>query len=239
MILLFPDTDTLKLALTSSIVGPDVTLAPATLTIDTQGRLYVEPATNLSRTTTKNLDRIGVKGSKRHGSNAPEEVANWLQIMPLQKETGTPVLASQAPVLFELDSVADLPVLVAEMLRLGNDKQSFRWFEDQRILLRVLGPPYYTLLRALDKTASNTTGAVRAYLEAAPRVWVEIGHSHPFAAQIKAREDQLLLIRSPREWLFLDEAPFQDVYDILQFQLPKAPRQWRPTSSLWIASYSA
>src|SRR6266702_1019639 len=110
MILLFPDTDTLKLALASSIVGPDVTLAPALLTVDAQGRLYVEPTVNLSKTTTKNLDRIGVKGSKRHGSNAPEKVHNWLQIVPLQKESGTPVLASQAPVLFEMESAADLPV---------------------------------------------------------------------------------------------------------------------------------
>ena len=51
MILLFPDPDTLKLALAGSIVGPDVTLAPATLTIDTQGRLYVEPEATLSRAT--------------------------------------------------------------------------------------------------------------------------------------------------------------------------------------------
>ncbi|HEY3789686.1 MAG TPA: hypothetical protein VGL71_12570, partial [Urbifossiella sp.] len=235
MILLFPDIDTLKLALASSIVGTDVTLAPAALTIDGQGRLYVEPSVNLSRTTTKNLDRIGVKGSKRHGSTSPEKVANWLQILPLQKESGTPVLASQAPVLFELESADDLPVLIAEMLRLGNDKQSFRWFDssatDSHILLRVLGPPYYTLLRALDKSASGTTGAVHAYLERAPRVWVEIGHTHPFAAQIKAPEEQFLLLRSPRHWLFVDEAPFQDVYDILQFQIPKVATEWSESTA--------
>ncbi len=231
MILLFPDTDTLKLALASSIVGPDVALAPAALTIDTQGRFYVEPTVSLSRTTMKNLDRIGVKGSKRHGSTSPEKVANWLQIVPLQKEAGTPEFSSQAPVLFELESADDLPVLVAEMLRLGNDKQSFRWFEGARVLLRVLGPPYYTLLRALDKTASGTKGSVRAYLERAPRVWVEIGSTHPFAKQIRTPEDQLLLLRSPRQWLFLEDAPFQDVYDILQFELPKLPVGWNETTA--------
>lgn len=229
MILLFPDTDTLKLALASSIVGPDVTLAPATLTIDAQGRFYVEPSKSLSRTTMKNLDRIGVKGSKRHGGTSQEKVANWLQIVPLQKESGTSELSSQTPVLFELKSAEDLPVMVTEMLRLGNDKQSFRWFEDSRVLLRVLGPPYYTLLRALDKTASGTKGSARAYLERSPRVWVEIGHTHPFAKQIRIPEDQLLLLRSPRKWLFLEDAPFQDVYDILQFDLPKEPVEWNET----------
>ncbi|HXD85189.1 MAG TPA: hypothetical protein VN641_01765, partial [Urbifossiella sp.] len=230
MILLFPNADTLKLALASSIVGHEVTLAPATLSTDAHGRFYVEPSIDLSRTTAKNLDRIGVKGSKRHGSTSPEPVANWLQIVPLQKVSGTPVLASQAPVLFELESADDLPVLVSEMLRLGNDKQSLRWFEAEcasRVLLRVLGPPYYTLLRALDRT---TAGTVRAYREAAPRVWIELGFSHPFAAQIKAPDDQFLLLRSPRHWLFLDDAPFQDVYDILQFQVPQLPAGWSETT---------
>jgi len=57
----------------------------------------------------------------------------------------------------------------------------------------VVGPPYYTLLRAIDKSASGTTGAVRAYLERAPRVWVEIGYSHPLAAQVRIADDQLVL----------------------------------------------
>ena len=43
MILLFPDLDTLRLALTSNVVPSDVTLAPAAVTTDEQGRLYVEP----------------------------------------------------------------------------------------------------------------------------------------------------------------------------------------------------
>ena len=116
-----------------------------------------------------------------------------------------------------------------EMLRLGNDRQGFRWFaapgeaETKRVLLRVIGPPYYTLLRALDKTAAGTKGTVRAYLERAPRVWVEVGHTHPLAAQIRVADKQLLLIRAPREWMYLDEAPFQDVYDIMQFKLPASP----------------
>src|SRR5947199_359302 len=82
----------------------------------------------------------------------------------------------------------------------------FRWFavpgdgDSKRVLLRVIGPPYYTLLRAIDRTASGTIGHVRAYLERAPRVWVEIGHTHPLAAQIRVADTQLLLIRSPREW---------------------------------------
>lgn len=229
MILLFPDTDTLRVALTGNVVPADVSLAPAAVTFDTHGKLYVESTAAVNKTVLKNLDKIGVKGSKRHASDEPEEVQSWLQILPVVKEAAAPVLSSQAPVLFELMTAEDLPMLVTEMLRLGNDRQSFRWFsgagegESRRVLLKVVGPPYYTLLRALDRGAA---GGVRAYLERAPRVWVEIGHTHPLAAQLRAPDAQMVLVRAPRDWLFLDDSPFQDVYEILNFKLPAATVAW-------------
>jgi len=232
MILLFPNLDTLRLALSSSIVPADVTLAPAAVTFDDQGKIYLESGAVLTRPVMKNLDRIGVKGSKRHASDQPENLTCWPQALPVVREAETPAISNQAPVLFELSDADDLAVLATEMLRLGNDRQGFRWLaepgggESKRILLRVVGPPYYTLLRALDRSAAGTKGAVRAYLERASRVWVEIGHAHPLAAQIRIAESQLLLIRAPREWLYLDDAPFQDIYEIMTFALPAAPVRW-------------
>jgi hypothetical protein len=237
MILLFPNADTLRLALTGGVVPPEVTTAPAAVTFDPQGKIYLESEANLSKAAVRNLDKIGVKGSKRHATDAPEDVSCWPQVLPVVREAGTPAVSTQQPVLFELADADDLPTLAAEMLRLGNDRQGFRWFaapgdaDPRRVLLRVVGPPYYTLLRALDPSAAGTKGAVRAYLERAPRVWVEIGHAHPLAGQVRAPDGQLLLIRAPREWAYLDEAPFQDVYDVLQFQLPAAPRAWAETEA--------
>ena len=48
MILLFPDLDTLRLALTSGIVPSHVTLAPAAVSSDAQGKVYVEPPDGLT-----------------------------------------------------------------------------------------------------------------------------------------------------------------------------------------------
>ena len=237
MILLFPNYDTLRLALISSIVPTEITLAPASVTFDDQGKIYLESSATLQRSVTRNLDKIGVKGSKRHATIASEEISSWLQILPLTKDLGTPNVSNQAAVLFELTNGDDLAILVAEMLRLGNDRQSFRWFADpadpdsHRVLLRVVGPPYYTLLRAIDPSAAGTKGSVRAYLESSPRVWVELGYRHPLAAQIRVDEKQFLLIHSPRNWVYLEEAAFQDVYDILQFKLPSAPVGWTDTES--------
>ncbi len=233
MILFFPDPDTVRLALTSGLVPADVTLAPAAVSADAQGRLYVEPKASLSKATTKVLDRLGVKGSKRHGGETVREVGSWVELVPLVKEPGTPEIATGTAVLFELPTADELPALVTEMLRLGNDRQGFRWFadagskSDTRVLLRVLGPPYYTLLRALDRQA----GGVRAYLERAPRVWVELGWNHPLAAQVKVAEGQFALLTPPNQWLFLDDTPFRDVYDLARFPLPAAPVAWEPVES--------
>ncbi|MBA4066609.1 MAG: hypothetical protein C0501_23475 [Isosphaera sp.] len=232
MILLFPNADTLRLALTGGVVPPEVTTSPAAVSFDPDGKIYLESAAGLAKATVRGLDKLGVKGSKRHATDAPEDVSCWMQVLPVVRESGTPVVSNQAPVLFELADADDLPTLAAEMLRLGNDRQGFRWFaapgdpDPRRVLLRVVGPPYYTLLRALDPSAAGTAGAVRAYLERAPRVWVEAGHAHPLAGQVRAPDGQLLLVRAPREWVYLDDAPFQDIYDALQFKLPAAPRAW-------------
>src|SRR5262245_41469682 len=109
MILLFPNLDTLRLAVTSSIVPTDVTLAPAAVTFDDQGKVYLEATATLSKTAIKNLDKIGVKGSKRHATDAPEDVTCWPQVLPVAKDTGTPNVSNQAPVLFELADADDLP----------------------------------------------------------------------------------------------------------------------------------
>src|SRR5262249_34848619 len=84
-----------------------------------------------------------------------------------------------------------------------------------------------SLLRALDRDGQET--APRAYLERSPRVWVEIGYTHPLAEQIQPPPGKLLLIQPPRQWTFLDEAKFRDIYEILEFALPDAPACWQST----------
>ena len=198
MILLFPDLDTFRLALTGGIVPSEMALAPAAVSTDDAGRIFVETDGKLSKKSKDELEKLKVLGSKRHANDLPEQVSSWLQVLPLAAEAGPPQLSSQAPVLFELSSPELLPTVVGEMLRLGNDRQGYRMLDeagDGRVLLRVIGPPYYTLLRAIDKLSFGN-GAIRAYTEQAPRVWVELGFSHPFAKQIKLEDGQIGVICS-------------------------------------------
>jgi hypothetical protein len=227
MILKFPDLDTLRLALTSGAVPPAVSQAGATAGLDGTGPVWVETQGNLSKTAQADLRRLGVLGSKVLGGTATP-LRCWPQVLPLIPDADPLDRLDQTPFLFEIAGGADFSRFAAEVLRLGNDRQFFRWFTpsaggDERALLRVAGPPYYSLLRAVDH--QSPTGPV-AYRERAPRVWVEVGWNHPLADRVKPPAGKLLLMRPPRQWTLLDEAPFRDIYEVMEFTLPAAPLDW-------------
>src|SRR5262245_9143278 len=227
MILTFPDLDTLRLALTTGAVPPAVSLAPAAAGWDGQGRLWLRPSVDLPRSAQNELRRLGVQVAKAEGTPLSESVTCWPQLLPLLPGELKLARPEQTPVLFDLPG-EQLASLVGEVLRLGNDRQTFRWLEagdgSARALLRVVGPPYYSLLRAIDR--DGQAAAPLAHVECAPRVWVQLGYTLPLGEQLKPPPGKLLLVRSPRQWLFLDDGPFRDIYEVLEFGLPNVPSPW-------------
>ena len=193
MILLFPNLDTLRLVLAGNLAPAEATAATASYSTDADGRLAIETDAKLARKVTSDLTRLGVTAVKRHVGEVAE-ASCWYEVLPVTREASVPQLSAQAPVLFELESAKDLPAIVGEMLRLGNDRQSLRRLTADtaadRVLLRDIGPPYYSLLRAIEPSAAGTSGRVRAYLEQAPRVWVQLGYAHPSAALIRLDDGQ-------------------------------------------------
>lgn len=231
MIFQFPNLETFRLAVTSAQVPPEVSAAPAEVAFDPEGRPSVRSAAGIPPKPMQNaLKKLGVKQAKEHYSEAVLTVDCWPQVLPVAKTQGIPEITSNTSVLFELPA-SEMAKVVTEMLRLGNDRQSYRTLaaahgHGERVLLKVIGPPYYTLLRAIDKSIQQGANVV-AYLEKAPRVWVEIGHDHPLAAKIKPAERQALLLRPERDWTVVEDGPFLDVYESLDFQLPTAPVEWQ------------
>jgi cellulose synthase operon protein C len=223
MILLFPNDDALRLALSSGLV-PVAT--PASASRDAAGRVFVETNAKIPERNRADLKKLGILGSTRHGGPiAPH--ATWLSIVPLETVSGPSPATPQTPVLFELPAKR-LPAIAGEMIRLGNDRQVYRLLEregESRALLRVVGPPYYTLLRALDRLDGDA--GLRAFVEHAPRVWIEIGSHHPFAGRIEPATGQIVLIGRPDEWRYLDDGDFRDVYDLVDFQMPNVPADWK------------
>jgi hypothetical protein len=228
MILQFPNLDALRLALTSATVPAEVSLASATAAFRDDGAVLIQPAVKVPLKAQKALQKLGVQTVREFGEVVAFECLSWGQVLPVVKEAVPLMPTAQTPVLFELPDAHLLPQLAGEILRLGNDRQSFRFLagagEPPRALLRVYGPPYYSLLQALERT--GRTVAPRAYLERAPRLWVEIGCTHPLLEILKAPEKQMLLLRPPHDWDVLDEAPFQDIYEILEFPLPHGRIKW-------------
>ncbi|MFN4260497.1 MAG: hypothetical protein ACK4RK_14480 [Gemmataceae bacterium] len=229
MIVVFPDFDTLQLVITSATVPPAISLSAVEAGTDDQGRCWLRPSAPLPSNVCDDLVRLGVQIEDTAGGGG-EALGSWPQALPLQRVAKDEPVSGQTVVLFEMPDSKVFPTLVGEMLRLGNDRQSFRYLDDddgkRRILLRVVGPPYYSLLRAVDRESATRP---RAYVERAPNVWVEIGHTHPLLEQIHPESGKLLLMRPPRQWSFLDNAPFRDIYEVLDFQLPDHVAKLRDT----------
>src|ERR1043166_2887823 len=150
MFLTFPSYDVLRLALTSGAIPARVSLAPARATTD---GLTVEPSLALDDSALAELRRLGATIAKNTATNLDLAVVALPQLLPLQRDENQGASPDKTPILFEITDERKLPEIVSEILRLGHDRQSFRWFESggtRRALGRVIAPPYYSLLRALD-----------------------------------------------------------------------------------------
>src|SRR5262249_37744522 len=129
MILKFPDLATLQLALTSSAVPPGVSQAAAVAGFDDQLQVGVESSAALAKAAQNELKRLGVQVCRSSGADLSTEVGSWLELLPLQPDPDPLLGLEQTPVLFDLADGEQLARLATEILRLGNDRQSFRWLE--------------------------------------------------------------------------------------------------------------
>jgi hypothetical protein len=223
----FPEDDTLRLALTSGAVPPELGRATVAAAF-TDGHIWVRPSLPMSSPGQIALRRLGVKTFSKAPDVTLHEYSCWAQLLPLEREPGGEATAAQTLVLFELADPQAFSDLVGEILRLGNDRQGFRWIEGpaddprERVLLRVIGPPYYSMLRVLDRDGRTEE---HAYVERSPGIWVEVGYRHPLQEMLRPPEGRILLLRPPREWRAMDERPYQDIYEVLEFPAPDG-RVW-------------
>lgn len=235
MILDFPAYHTVLQALTAGLIPESAATSLAQYDEVDEGRVLVNLNATLERAALKSLGALGVRKRRVSVKNLTRSASCWPEMLPLVPSE--PTASDKTAVLFDIpagDAVSDV---VGEILRLGNDRQSYRVLgsgDDTRMLLRVVGPPYYSLLRAFDRSLSDgaepqsedqrqSKTGVKAFVEQAPRVWVEIGATHPLAARIKPASRSMLLISRSRPWESVPEAPFKDIYNAIDLQLPDQP----------------
>src|SRR5436190_19157562 len=142
MILRFPDLDTLRLALITGAVPSNISQTGALAGFDEQGQCWVETSATLNRTSQAELKKLGVQTPKAAPAGlAKEEASCWAEILPLERDRNPVERLEQTAVLFDLSTGEAMAHLAIEILRLGNDRQGFRWLEDStggnRALLRV------------------------------------------------------------------------------------------------------
>lgn len=231
MPLRFPNLDVLRLAITSGLIPPAIVAAPVEVVHGQHGELHVTPSSALPKSTLQELTAIGVVVTAANDNNDPSQescaYSHWLQLVPLVRQQELPTISDKTTVLFEVPPT-QLAEVASEILRLGNDRQSYRHLvrdSGVRTLLRVSGPPYYTLLRALESAAGGP--ALPAYIEQRPRAWVQLGYEHPLLHHCEVPPGKWLLLRAPRTWEWLDESPFQELYQALDFELPAVESNWQ------------
>jgi hypothetical protein len=222
MILDFPSYDAFQLTLASGLIPAEMLSSKVRFGVTEKGRVFVECKEKLTRDSISALVDLGI-AKRRTGVKLLTETAScWMEILPLQQ---TDIIAGERlPVVFDLPSGEAVGEVVTEMLRLGNDRQSYRVLvngDSSRVLLRVTGPPYYSLLRAVE--SGGNPCLVRAYIERSARVWIEVGCIHPFAGKLKPSRNKLLLIRRGEPWELIPDGPFRDIYESLEFDLPDEP----------------
>ncbi len=241
MLLCFPDQQTLTLAITSGLISEALLKKPVQAANDDSGAWHVKTARGPGRKAVADLAKLGVE-QRRSTTLELRAFMHWLQLLPLRKMAPpTPKEhAAKSPVLLEVRDERQLADLVSEILRLGNDRLSFLHVNDESgdfTLLRVVDPPYYTLLRALEPNDANEPpngdrSNLTAYVEQAPRVWVEAGHEHDCGSSLEPPSGMLLMLGAPRRWRMVPEGPMRDVYELVRCVLPGEPVALRDNASL-------
>lgn len=125
----------------------------------------------------------------------------WAEVLPV-RATAAPVHVPT--VLFVCASEQVALELAGEMVRLGCDRQELAVVSGA-VLLRVSGPPYYSVLRALD--GREVQAELRAFVPAG-QVWLEVGCGHPLIDSLRAAPGQLWLLPRDGPWRVHADGPW-------------------------------
>lgn len=230
-LLKFDGSTNLEMALRSGAIPAETMGRPVLARgLDGSNSNGIEVLTDWSPSSSQ-LNKLAVLGvaasnaMRRPGSDW-SNFPNWLALIDLQPRRVEP--EPRGAILFEVPG-KDSAGLSWEMLRLGNDRQSFLAIDEdgeRKTLLRVTAPPFYTLLRASGMAESEgTEGSARpiAYREVGPGVWVALGWAHPLERQFVAAPGELVRLTPGRGWRVLTRVEFRDLYDLAQIRLPSDP----------------
>jgi hypothetical protein len=212
----FPSEEALRVALMSALVAEEISQSPARGWRDAEGAVWVVPAAPVKAKTLAAWKNLGLSVTDARPPEGARQARCWAELVPLERQAGWQRGdAGNGQVLFLVPDTASILEIAGELLRLGCDRQELRQTGEWS-LLRVLGPPYYTLVRALDRV-----GGLRAFVPCgAEGVCVEAGYTHPLAKLLRPEPGHLLLLSPDRPWMSLPAGPWTDLYKVLDLAVP-------------------
>lgn len=231
--------EALRVALDSGLIPPAVQAAPVRFELDEDHRLLIESSEVIGRGERKRLREAGVEFTRRRVRDGQTRSC-WAEL--IEPEPAPEPELPLGEVLFLSEGDQGFLRLSGELLRLGSEDQRLAFFDDEqgqrRNLCRVPDPPYYAVLRALDRD-----DPLRAFVPARPggRVWVELGARHPQAARLELQPGELVLIPrgraargrqvapAPAAWLRAPDGPWLDLQAVSDVSLP-ALSSWQATT---------
>jgi hypothetical protein len=205
MALGFADRDALLVAIKTGLAPKEVAAGSARVGRTDDGMIVLEPDKALSTNVLAKLRAAGVRDAAMPIKMVA--VRCWAEaLLPVAIGVETvPALA-----LFVTERVADVLDVAAELVRLGCDRIEISISGDHGVL-RVVDPPTYTIVRALDRDHGlRVFGPDPAGQEA---IWTELGYHHPLAEHLRTERGVMLLAsrdgwRTIRDegWMSLDKA---------------------------------
>lgn len=195
--LVFPSTDTVRLALVSGVIAPAVANSPVRAGQDRAGQWWISPFSSLPPQVDASLNRLGASYRRLCENLELRQYQCWHQLLPLAPIDM--VSASGNAVLFEIPDHLAM-VVAAEIQRVAPGCQEISLIIPQStdaaatVFVQVVDPPLFTMLRA------QTRADVRIFVEQAPRVWISAGWRHPLESLLTPPVDASFLIQSDGQW---------------------------------------
>lgn len=232
MILQFPDTNILYLALKNSVIPSSIASRTVHFAEGTEGSIYVEIKNTIPRANLKKLYIMGVRRVKRIplGYTITEAYC-WSQLIPLRKQPKFE-LSDIRNIIIEINESYYLNMIVQEIMRLGNDDISLVSYiseskNEEIFFLHITRPPYYTLLKFMNPKSLEKFDNIRIYYEQMPRCWVQLGWLHPLAQRFSISEGNSLFIHAPHHWRLFNNMSFKNIYQSLIIQIPDKQNYWQ------------
>ncbi len=220
MALGFRDIEALHVVLASGMCPPEVQNRAIKVARTADGGVVVEPDKPLTRDVMAALKKAGIATDVTLPLDA-RIVRCWAEAIPPIK---IPLPELPSLVLLVSENTTGLIDLAAELVRLGCERQELL-VTDRVGVARVVDPPTYTIVRALDRDHGLRVFAPDPVGQ--ETIWTELGYRHTLAPRLKADPKSLLLVARDA-WSTIPDTGWRGLDSALELAVPGEVKPYVP-----------